>query len=147
MAYNNYFPATYQPYQQSYYQPVQQIQQPVQQVPQPSSLIWVGSFAEAQMYPVAPNAAVALWDSSSPAIYLKQADASGRPTLKTFDLVERVESPAPQEEKAVAYATKDDLASFKEALDAVKGDIETMRGDIYGIAGKRKAMKKAEEEE
>lgn len=146
MAYNNYFPATYQPYQQSYYQPVQQIQQPVQQTPQPSSLIWVGSYAEAQMYPVAPNAAVALWDSSSPAIYLKQADASGRPTLKTYDLVERAEAPVPQEEKALAYATKDDLASFSAALDAIKGEIETMRGDIYGIAGKRKA-KKVEDDE
>ena len=147
MAYNNYFPATYQPYQQSYYQPVQQVQQPVQQTPQPSSLIWVGSYAEAQMYPVAPNAAVALWDSSSPAIYLKQADASGRPTLKTYDLVERAETPAPQEDKVSAYATKDDLATFKAALDALKGDIETMRRDIYGIAGKRKATKKAEDDE
>ena len=147
MAYNNYFPATYQPYQQSYYQPVQQVQQPVQQTPQPSSLIWVGSYAEAQMYPVAPNAALALWDSSSPAIYLKQADASGRPTLKTYDLVERAEAPVPQEDKVSAYATKDDLATFKAALDALKGDIETMRGDIYGIAGKRKATKKAEDDE
>lgn len=145
MAYNSYYPATYQPYQQSYYQP-QQVQ-PVQQAPQPASLIWVGSYAEAQMYPVAPNAAVALWDSSSPAIYLKQADASGRPTLKTYDLVERVDATAQQEDKSTEYATKEDLAAFSTALKAIKSDIETMRGDIYGIAGKRKPTKRAEDDE
>ena len=31
-------------------------------------------------YLVAPNSAVALWDSNSPTIYLKQADASGKPS-------------------------------------------------------------------
>jgi len=139
----NYFPATYQPYQQAYYQPIQ----PTQQTQQPSSLIWVGSFSEAQMYPVAPNAAVALWDASSPAIYLKQADASGRPTIKIFDLVERTDAPKQQEGKLSDYATKDDLAAFNAALDALKGNIEAIRGDVYGIAGKRKTVKRTEDEE
>ena len=137
---HNYFPATYQPmYQQPMYQP-----QP--QNTQPSSLMWVGSYAEAQAYPVAPNNAVALWDSSSPAIYLKQADASGRPTLRVYDIVERTESVPAKDGKVIDYATKDDLAAFSASLEAIKGDIETMKGDIYGIAGKRKKKEVTDDE-
>lgn len=144
MAYN-YFPATYQPmYQQPMYQ---QIQPQIQQNTQPSSIMWVGSYAEAQAYPVAPNNAVALWDSSSPAIYLKQADASGRPTLKVFDIVERSEAVSAKDGKVIDYATKDDLAAFGASLEAIKGDIETMKGDIYGIAGKKRAKKEVNDDE
>ena len=106
MAYN-YYPIGYNPYS-AYYQPQiyqpQQPQaavQPAQQLtpgsqppaaPQQSGIIWVSSEAEAQAYPVAPNNAVALWDSTRSTIYLKQADASGKPVLKTYDLTERPES-------------------------------------------------------
>ena len=137
MAYNNYYPATYQP---MYYQPPVQ-----QQTQQPSSLIWVSNITEAQSYPVAPNNAVALWDASSPAIYLKQADASGRPTLKVFDIVERSAGVSQSESKGIEYAAKSELDALSEALSAIKGELETMRGDIYGIAGKRK-KKEVEDE-
>lgn len=131
MAFNSYFPA----YQQSYYQP--------QQNPQPASLIWVASLSEAQMYPVAPNAAVALWDSTAPAIYLKQADPSGRPTMRIYDLVERVEATP---EPAASYATRDDLAAFTAALETIRTEIESIRGDVYGIAGRRRTKKGDDEE-
>ena len=110
MAYNYYQP-TYQPY----YQQNQQ-----------TSIIWVGGLSEAQMYPVAPNAAVALWDSTCPALYLKQADASGRPSMKVFDLVERTEPPVqahPVPSTTTQYATKDELTA---ALEALKGTIESL---------------------
>lgn len=142
MAYNNYFPATYQP---MYYQPPQLPQ--IQQNTQPSTLIWVGSFNEAQAYPVAPNNAVALWDSSSPAIYLKQADASGRPTLKIFDIVERADGAIAKDGKAVEYATKSDLTALGALLDGFKTELETMKGDMYGIAGKKRAKKEVVEDE
>ena len=124
-----YFPATYQPAQPS------------------ASLIWVGSYMEAQSYPVAPNNAVALWDSNSPAIYLKQSDAAGRPSLKVFDLVERTETAqtAPGSTQP-DYATKSDLAAFNAVIDALKTDIETIRGDLYGLAGKKTRKKEGEEE-
>ena len=48
-----------------------------------NSIIWVNGDKEASAYPVAPNNAVALWDSENPTIYLKQADASGRPSNKS----------------------------------------------------------------
>lgn len=131
MAYNNY-------YQPMYYQPQPQFQ--VQ-----SARIWVASLNEAQMYPVAPNNSVDLWDSNAPVIYSKQADAIGRPSMKIYDLSERVETTTAKDDKLPAYATKSELEAFSASLEAVKNDIETIRGDIYGIAGKRK--KRAEDEE
>ena len=101
------YPYYYQPYQP--YQPpmadqltqlrqsYQPMQQP-QQAPASPSIVWVQSEMEAANYLVAPNSAVTLWDSNSPVVYLKQADASGKPSMKIYDLVERNQRPvqAPQ---------------------------------------------------
>lgn len=58
--------------------------------PQPpqNPILWVGSEMEADQYPVAPNNAVVLWDSNAPKVYLKQSDASGRISKKTYRLTE-----------------------------------------------------------
>ena len=175
MAYNNYFPMGYQPYyypqyQQSFQPQIQQpIQQPIQpqqatqnqtQAPaNPSSIIWVRNAQEAAMFPLAPNNAVALWDSGAPVIYLKQADASGKPEMKTYDLIERAETPVESDEakpdKNAIYATKEDLGAvvgvvkdFDKVIGSMKSEIESMKGDLYGIAGKKKptTAKKAEDE-
>ena len=74
MAYFNGFPATYQPVY-----PVQQTQN------QQNSIIWVQGEAGAKSYMVAPNSTVTLWDSENQTIYLKSADASGMPSIKTLD--------------------------------------------------------------
>ena len=158
MAYNNYFPA-YQPnyYSQSPYQyqaPVvqqpQQIQQPVQQAQSPSSILWVRNSNEAAMYPVAPNNAVALWDSGAPVIYLKQADASGKPTMKTYDLVERAElprdAPKPSEGNLSGYATKSELAALAGVVKDVDGVIASLREEIDAIK-KKTPVKPVKEEE
>lgn len=120
-----YQPQVYQPY--PYYpQPVpdqlaqlRQGQMPPQNQPAPS-IVWVQSEQEALNYLVAPNSAVTLWDSNSPVVYLKQADASGKPSIKIYDLVERnsrpVQSPI---SPAVEYATKDELADLAARLDAL----------------------------
>lgn len=72
------------------------------------SNIWFnGGENEARMYPVAPNNAVALWSETEPIIYLKKADASGKPEFKVYDLVERK-----QEAGEVSYASKDDMSSL-----------------------------------
>ena len=88
-AYNNYFPLGYQYYQQNQPQ-FQQYAQPVAQSPNVSNsgssgIIWVQGEAGAKSYLVAPNTTVQLWDSESQTIYLKSADASGMPSIKTLD--------------------------------------------------------------
>lgn len=120
----------YQPYQ--LYQPPMadqlmqlrqnQFQPNMQQVPQQQapSIVWVQSEAEAMTYPIAPNNAVTLWDSNAPVIYLKQADASGKPSMKIYDLVERNSRPVQtMQTQAVEYATKDELAALAARLDAI----------------------------
>lgn len=136
MPYTPYYP-TYQ-----YYQPpmpdqlaqlrqgqMQNMQQPLQQPPmqqpvQQPSIVWVPNEQAAREYLVAPNSAVTLWDSSSPVVYLKQADASGKPSLKIYDLVERSQRPVQSPQApAVEYATKDDISALAArigVLEAIK---------------------------
>lgn len=83
-------------------QPVpQQIQPPMMQPAQMpaanqpiqnNGISWVGSKQEADNYPISPGCAVALWDSNNPVIYLRQADSTGKPSTKVYDLVERQEN-------------------------------------------------------
>lgn len=144
------------PYQQSYYQ---QIQQPMaqQQMPnQPTqaqvSNVWIYSEAEVAGYPVAPNNAVRLWSANEPVFYLKWADATGKPSVKIYDIVERDNNTLSNQSKQVdEYAKKSDLATVVDAVKdfsgiiaSIKSDVDSMKGDMYGIAGKKKTVKKAE---
>ena len=83
---------------------------------------WVSSEQEARGYLIAPNSAVALWDSTAPTVYLKQSDASGKPTLKIYDLVERAETPrtAPQE-KSVEFVTRKEFDALAALVGEIKG--------------------------
>lgn len=152
-----YYPVYQQPqYQQPVQQPVMQQQtQPIQQPVYSNGIIWVGNEREAEMFPVGPNAAVALWESSGKRAYMKKADATGKPTMTVYDLVERPENAADSPEKADGktdeYARKSDLAavvgvvkSFDELIGSLRADIDTMKGDMYGIAGKKKPKKPVE---
>ena len=124
-------------YQNPYYpQPMpdtlmqmRQQQMPMMQTPQaPQNPIaqggvqWVSGEQEARGYLIAPNSAVALWDSTAPTVYLKQADASGKPTLKIYDLVERTEtaSNAPQK-PGVEFVTREEFDRLAALVGEIKG--------------------------
>ena len=64
--------------------------------PQNSGVIWVSGKEEADKWPIAFGCAVALWDANNPVIYLRQADSTGKPSTKVYDLVERTDAPAAQ---------------------------------------------------
>ena len=120
----------------------QQMQQPQQFQPQQNpptpSIVWVQSEQEALNYLVAPNSAVTLWDSNSPVVYLKQADASGKPSMKTYDLVERNSRPvqAPPA-PAVEYAPLSRL----EALEAKLSALEAVREQPVKSTAKKSTQK------
>ena len=102
---------------------MQPMQQPVQQNPiAQGGVQWVSGEQEARGYLIAPNSAVALWDSSAPTVYLKQADASGKPMLKIYDLVERAETSrtAPQE-KGVEFVTRKEFDALAALVSELKG--------------------------
>ena len=119
------------------------------------SNIWVNGEKEAETYPVGPNNAVTLWDMNNPVIYLKQADATGKPTLKIFDLVERTtEFKTSQVDTSMSYATKEEfqtlgkaMSDYTDILESLKSDIDTLKHDMYGIAGKKKPISRKTEVE
>ena len=124
MPYTPYYP-TYQYYQPPMPDQLAQLRQNqyqpnMQQVPQQtqSSMIWVSSEQDAFNYLIAPNSAVTLWDSNSPVVYLKQADASGKPSMKIYDLVERSQRPVqPPQAPAVEYAPLSRLEALEARLN------------------------------
>lgn len=88
-------------------------------------VLWVTSEQEAMAFLIAPNSAVALWDSTAPRVYLKQADASGKPTFKSYDLVERTETARDASRDAGAsYVTREEFdalaASVRKLTDKKK---------------------------
>lgn len=106
--------------QQQMYQP--QMQQPPQGAQQPSNgFVWVNDINEAANYLVAPNSAVQLWDKNSPCVYLKTADAAGKPTMQIFDLVERKQQPTAQTQTATTadYVTRAEFAELRKVVDAL----------------------------
>ena len=155
-AYNNFYNPNaypyYNPYSTTVTAPTYSTQQPQQPTAIPNntsnSIIWVNSEKEAQMYPVAPNNAVTLWNTSEPVVYLKQADATGKPILKAYDLIERAETSSTS---GGEYATKAELSDtiqamkdLTSAMGTLKNDINTMKEDVYGLIGKKKPTRKAE---
>ena len=96
---------------------------PMPQNPLPQSGVqWVSGEQEARSWMVAPNAAVALWDSTAPTVYLKQADASGKPTLKVYDLVERLASaPDTQNAPTAEYVTRQEFDALAALVSEMKG--------------------------
>lgn len=132
MAFNPYYQNPYYPQpmpdnlmQMRQQQMMQPAPPPVPQNPVATGGVqWVSSEQEARGSLIAPNSAVALWDSTAPTVYLKQSDASGKPTLKIYDLVERAEtaSNAPQK-PGVEFVTRKEF----DALAALVGEIKSKK--------------------
>lgn len=125
--YNNGYPATYPQYYPQYqtYQP--QVQQ------QNSGPIWIQGEAAAKSYLVAPGTTVALWDSESQTIYLKSADASGMPSIKTLDYTIR-DLNAQKAPKTDLINSTDTLSAYatKTELEALKREIRVLRDKVSG---------------
>lgn len=125
MAYNNYFPAGYQPYYptQNNAYPTQMNVGPTQ--PTQNGIIWVSGEAGAKAYLVAPNTSVALWDSEANVIYIKSADASGMPSMKIVDYTMRDTNARRAEMSSQSdFVTKDDLLPIRKDIDALKAKLE-----------------------
>ena len=106
------------------YQPVPQMPayQPQPQQPQNQSIIWIPNEQAANDFIVAPNNAVTLWDMNAPVVYVKKADASGKPTMTTYDLVERAQAApapaAPRKDMSEEYVTRREFEELVAKLAA-----------------------------
>ena len=129
MAYNNYFPATYQP---AYYPQTNSFQNGTSSPQQNNSMIWVVGEGGADSYLVAPGQTVQLWDSTAPVFYLKSADSMGRPSKRIFDYTERgIVAESKQIPPQSDYASKEDV-------DYLRSEIEALRAKFGEMEGKKK---------
>lgn len=115
MAYNNYFPATYQPFYSPYpQQPVQNLQQPQQQMMTPptirAEIVQVGSKAEALNFPVGAGQTQMMIMKDDSAIFIKSAFANGQANLDEY-IKKPHEDPVSAE-----YVTR---AEFEQRLSAL----------------------------
>lgn len=146
--YNNY-PVTYQ---NPYYQPLQLVNQQPQLVQQPqmmnqqptqsnSSIIWVQGEAGAKSYLVAPNTTVQLWDSESQTIYLKSADASGMPSIKTLEYTIKNDNP-PLEAKLVEeeYISREEFEDLKGEIKSLGKEIDKLKNSKREDKGNGKSV-------
>ena len=159
-----------QPMMQQPVQPVQMPQmpqgqtmqgQPVQQI-QNGGFITVRSEAEARNYPVAPGTSVTFKHETAPYCYTKTMGFSQfeAPRFEKFRLVKEEEAESQQSaedamgQNGIAYAKEEDLGklagvvkAMNEIVTGMKNDVEGLKSDMYGVAGKRKTVKKAEAEQ
>lgn len=164
MAYNSYFPATYQPnyYGQPNpytYQQMQQMQQQqammqqqaqqqaaqqqaqAQQMQQPiqqSGFVLVQSEQEARAYPVAPGNSITFKDESQPYCYVKTMGFNqlDRPVFERYRLVKE-DAPI----QAQGGATSNESAEArKDIAYALKSDVDALRGEIDELRDRVKAQ-------
>ena len=138
MAYTNGFPASYQPL----YYPQQYQQTQMSQANQSTGIIWVQGEAGAKSYLVAPNTTVQLWDSEKQTIYLKSADASGMPSMKTLDYTIRE---AAQASQAPAFTNPPDYVT-KAEFEQMSGQIAALRAELDDLNAKRQKRRLTEDE-
>lgn len=165
MAYNNYYGGYYPQYQngavpdmlnqyKNQYQPLQ-MAQPIQQIPTPTNeMIWVLNENEATSYPVAPNNSVVLWDKNEPIIYVKSVNASGMPSMRVLEFIERntdsqnMPKNAPRTHKCACEGKYPTLAQF----EALQGDLERLTAKVDELSAQniekpKTTSKKAKESE
>lgn len=132
----NQQPMQQQPPIQQPTQPVSPIMPPVQNQPTMSGPVFVNGEAGAKGYLIAPNSTVMLIDADPDAhtFWLKSADASGMPSIRTFDYTERVNAPrAPQTpvESAPAvnvdYVTREEWNALQARADALAKELEELK--------------------
>lgn len=105
------------------------------QRPQNTNIIWVQGEAAGKSYLVSPNTELALWDSETQTIYLKQTDIYGKPIMyKVLDYTIREEVPAEQVKPAEPnpnYVTKEDFNAFAEKLQQQISQLANGNHDRY----------------
>ena len=149
-----YRPTYYDPVQpnpmgqfnQQYQQPMPQQMQPVQTAQQPTNdFLWVLNENEATSYPVAPNNTVTLWDKNLPTIYIKSVNAQGVPSMRVLDFVERT-SASPTTPVGTAFNLPNNFVTI-DSFNALKGDVEALRGKLDELNTKPTAKSKKTEVE
>ena len=130
--------------QQNMGPPMQNAQMPMQGQPT-NDFLWVLGQTEAEGYPVAPNNTVTLWDKNLPTIYIKSVNAQGVPSMRVLDFVERT-STNPTPPVGTAFNSTNNFVTI-DSFNALKGDVEALRGKLDELNAKPVAKSKKAEAE
>ena len=133
-----------QQFQQPMAQPMQNAQMPMQGQPT-NDFLWVLNENEATSYPVAPNNTVTLWDKNLPTIYIKSVNAQGVPSMRILDFTERLAN-APKTSSAPSFNSPNNFVTL-DSFNALKGDVEALRGKLDELNAKPIAKSKKTEAE
>ena len=133
-----------QQFQQPVAQPMQTTPMPMQNQPT-NDFLWVLNENEATSYPVAPNNTVTLWDKNLPTIYIKSVNAQGVPSMRVLDFVER-NSVSPTLPAGSAFNSPNNYVT-RASFNALKGDVEALRGKLDELKPKNTAKTKKTEVE
>lgn len=133
-----------QQFQQPMAQPMQTTPMPMQNQPT-NDFLWVLNENEATSYPVAPNNTVTLWDKNLPTIYIKSVNAQGVPSMRVLDFVER-SSASPTPPVGTAFNSPNNFVTL-DSFNALKGDVEALRGKLDELNTKPTAKSKKTEVE
>ena len=93
----------------NYSNPYQQIMRP-----QPQAIQYVNGRQSAESYQMGANSSVILMDANLPRFYIKQTDASGMATIKSYDFKET------EAEKPKEYVTREEFETFKSKLKGAR---------------------------
>lgn len=149
-----YRPTYYDPVQQNpmgqfnqqYQQPMSQpIQQATMQTQPTNDFLWVLNENEATSYPVAPNNTVTLWDKNLPTIYIKSVNSQGVPSMRILDFTERTAIPH-KTPSTPSFNSTDNFVTI-DSFNALKGDVEALRGKLDELNAKPVAKSKKTEVE
>ena len=131
-------------FQQPMGQPMQNAQMPMQGQPT-NDFLWVLNENEATSYPVAPNNTVTLWDKNLPTIYIKSVNAQGVPSMRILDFTERT-SATPPHPTGAPFIPNNNFVTI-DSFNALKGDVEDLRGKLDELNDKPVAKSKKAEVE
>lgn len=112
------------------------------------NVVWIENDSDVANYAVGPNSAVLLWNFSGGKIFLKSADSTGKPSIKTYtvkDDAPPTDASDKVKETQVGYVKEEELLTLKAVLDELKEDMDAVKKDMYGFAGKKKTKGKEEE--
>ena len=129
-------------YPQQMAQPMQNAQMPMQGQPT-NDFLWVLNENEATSYPVAPNNTVILWDKNLPTVYIKSVNAQGVPSMRVLDFTERTAT-AQKQPVSGPFGSANNFVTI-DSFNALKGDVEALRGKLDELNAKPVAKSKKTE--
>ena len=91
-------------------------QQLITPQPQQQNIQYVNGKPSAETYQMPASSSVILMDSNLPRFYMKQTDASGMATIKSYDFKET------EAEKPTEYVTKAEFEKFKANLKGARNE-------------------------